>query len=55
MRQDNVAAKKAQQAPKTEVEAIKTELAKEKVEVEEREKTLSAKVEKCHSFMLHIS
>jgi len=55
MCQDNVAAKKAQQALKSEVEAVKAELAKEKAEAGEREKTLSTEMEKCHSFMLCIS
>jgi len=58
MCQDNVAAKKAQQALKAEravIEAEKAELAKEKAEAEEREKELTTEVEKCHSFMLRIS
>jgi len=46
-RQESMVAKKAQQALKVEIEAIKTELAKEKAEAEEREKTLSMKVETC--------
>jgi len=37
------------------MEAEKAELAKEKVEAEEREKELSTEVEKCHAFMLRIS
>jgi len=56
--EDNVAAKKAQQALKDQVatmEAEKADLAKEKVAVEEREKALLTEVEKCHAFMLHIS
>jgi len=37
------------------MEAEKAELAKEKVEAEERKKTLLAEVEKCHAFMMRIS
>jgi len=58
MRQDNVAAEKAQQALEAEMAAIeeeKAQLAKEKAEAEEMEKALTAEVEKCHSFMLRIS
>ena len=40
---------------KVEIEEIKAELVKDKEEAEGREKTLSAEVEKCQSFMLSIS
>jgi len=46
-RQENIATKKVQQALKVEIEAIMAKLSKEKAEVEEREKTLSAEVDKC--------
>jgi len=58
MRQDNIAAERAQEALNVEMATIETEkvkLVKEKVEAEEREKTLSAEVKRCHSFMLRIT
>jgi len=58
MRQDQMAAEEVQEALKSEharVEAERNQLLKEKVDAKEKEKTLVAEMEKCHSFMLRIN
>jgi len=55
---DNAAAETAQKTLKDKLavmEAEKANLSKEKAVAEEREKALSTEVEKCHTFMMHIS
>jgi len=58
MCQDQVAAEAIQEvlrASCTKVEAERDQLLKGKVDAEEREKTLAAKLEKCHSFLLRVN